>query len=149
MDKTILIVIFALAAFALALIIILYRRGSSYVQWKRTEKGPVNYDTLMQTFVYRVDLTADALFAKLCVPNINDEMKYELSEDRKTITFMMEPGEREPCDLLVEPKGNGCLLRVHRTILFAPNYVGDLPLLMNPFWIHKVQAEPVAYSDFA
>lgn len=146
MARILLMIALTLIAFALAMIVILYDRRIIFTGRKRASKGIVNHDTFMTSFVYRVDLTAAEVFEKLRVPNINDGMKYALSEDRKTITFMMDPGQIEPCDLHLEPCGKGCLLRVRRTRPFAVNNVRDLPYLMDPFWINKVQAEPVAYS---
>lgn len=123
-------------------------RLSAFTRWKRTTKGIVNYDMIMQSFVYRTALLAGELIAKLRIPNIHDEMKYELSEDLRTITFMMDLGEVESCDLYIEPCENGCLFCVRRTKPYAMNNVKDLPYLMNLFWINKVQAEPIDYYEW-
>ena len=148
MWKPVISCLFVLAGIALALLIIFDNRVNSVVRWKRTTKGTVNYDAMMRSFVYRVNLTPGELFEKLRVPNIHDEMKYELSEDRKTITFRQEEWETEPCELQIEPDGDGCLICIRRTKPFAFNNVRDLPYLMDRFWVNKLQARPVDYSEW-
>ncbi len=148
MGKTIVICLLLLAAVFLSVMIIHDSRVSTFFRWKRTTKKIVNYDAKMQSFVYQTILSTEQLFEKLRIPNIHDGMKYELCEDLRTITFMMEGNQRESCDLYIVPFENGCAICVQRTRPFSMSNVQDLPYLMNLFWINKVQAEPVDYYDW-
>ena len=148
MGKTIFICLLALAAVFLSVVIIYDSRVRTISRWKRTTKGIVNYDAKMQSFVYRAGLSAEELIVKLRIPNIHDELKYELSEDLKTITFLMDASQAEPCNLYIAPCENGCVICVRRTKPFSMNNVKDLPYLMNLFWINKLQAEPIDYYEW-
>ena len=135
--KSVLILVFIAAGF--------YFLTSVFSKARRRLNGVVNFDTFHRRFVYRVDLPVQAVVSKLRIPNQNDRMRYELSDDLSQITF---PPGLGTCELRLEPQDDGCILYVRVFERFpdvGPHLVYDV---MNEFWIKKLHAKPIDFYDW-
>ena len=104
--------------------------------------GIVNYDTFMRKYVFSVALDKEEFYSQLKMPNVQDVLKYTLSNDDTVITFMLYNG-KYPYKINVDPFNVSIILRVEQLSLNSKP-----AFYINEFFIKKFNAKPLDFEKY-
>lgn len=143
-------VIFALLPLALILVpitalIILYLVLAPSLQNEQVSGGTVNYDKLMQDYLFKSELSREELLCRLehLPVSAKDKIRCSLDRDTMTLTFSHR-GVSIPYTLTVQEREDGCTVRLHKNVPTGPK--SNIPFYINGFMIEKIGAELLPYS---
>ena len=139
------IYIFVIVFFVVVIPVALYLVLKPMVKCNKLLNGVVNYDAFMRRFIFRVEITKETFYAQLKTPNINDSLKYFLSDDCSIITFTRY-NAKFPYEMFTEEVDESTVLRIEQ----IPKIMGkgNVPYLINEFFIKKFNAKPLEYSKY-
>lgn len=125
--------------------IALYLVLKPMLRQKKLLHGIVNYDTFMRKFVFRIDVTKEEFYSKLKVHNVNDVLEYNFFEEDSVIFTRYNVGF--PYKITVDEFKEYIILKVEQLPLVMDK--GNVPYLINEFFIKKFAAKPIDYQKFA
>lgn len=117
----------------------------TYKNHQKATAGTINYDLTMRKFVYKVNLSGDDIIHKLTTKNIGDNLVCSVSIDRSVLLFSEKGSEREYYFHIQERSGFS-IFRLEQTALVGMQ--SHIPYKLNPFMVHKLQAELIPYSQY-
>lgn len=117
-----------------------------YINHKTVSNGVINYDSTMRKFVYKINLSRQAVITLLKSKNEIDELTCSFNED-ETIINIAEYGSNRKYYFNVLEYNNHSILRLEQvSIIGMRSYV---PYKLNPFIISKLQAEIIPFSQYS
>ena len=132
---------------ALIIPVIIYHEKERYQSYRKHSNGILNHDAGFRRFVYKIDKSADEIWAALKRPNIHTPMKYRFHDADRTIVFYSElpDGYLDITYRLYvsEYDGYSILEVVQVDHLLEKN---KYALLQNEFWCKRLGATPIPYS---
>lgn len=135
-------VIFIIALIiVLAVVLIPYFEALS--KNKKASDGIVNYDVFMRRFCYKIQMTQEEIFKALSVPSVLDEIEYQFDANEAVIIFTVY-NTKLKYRLSITEFSDYSILKAEKIDMFSK---GPEPNLINPFWVRKLNAIPIAYRD--
>lgn len=143
--------IFTVGTFAVVILIIL---GVTIPMFKRHRKatgGIVNYDAAMRKFVYKINLRCDEFVELLtdgsdgCIDVDIDALSCTVDPGGSVIRFSEYGADKEYRFRIQEYDGFS-VLRLEQVALLGMQ--SSIPYKLNPFMVHKLQAEIVPFSEY-
>ena len=134
-------------AFLIAIPVSLYLIFKPGVRQREVSNGVINYDSFMRKFCFSIDATKEEVYSQLNLPNVYDVLEYDLDEENDVITFKRYVGGRYSYRISVD-EAEGChILWVEQ----IPSVMGggNVPCLINEFFIKKLDAKPIDYTETA
>ena len=104
--------------------------------------GIVNYDTFMRKYVFSVALGKEEFYSQLKMPNVQDVLKYTLSNDDTVITFRLYNG-KYPYKINVDAFNESIILRVEQ---LSAN--SKPAFYINEFFVKKFNAKPLDFEKY-
>ena len=104
--------------------------------------GIVNYDTFMRKYVFSVALGKEEFYSQLKMPNVQDVLKYTLSNDDTVITFKLY-NSRYPYKINVDAFNESIVLRVEQ---LSAN--SKPAFYINEFFVKKFNAKPLDFEKY-
>ena len=114
-------------------------------EYKRTTKDVINHDPHMRKFVYKVPLSRDNILSALQTAGSTYELSYTFDPQRSVISFA-EYGAKKNYSLRVLAFSDHSILQLEETALLGMS--SQIPLKLNPFFISKLSAEPLPFSQY-
>ena len=143
MEKIVFLAFFAVLFVVLA-VVVLYTVISNYKKHYSVTGNVVNYDYGMKTFVFKVPHAKEEIIELLKIKNVNDDLEYVFNPEDLHITFSKIGHVDIEYRLLIEEHENYCVLHVENS---RKRYSGgQIPILVNPFFVKKLNAEVAPFS---
>lgn len=139
------IYIFVIVFFIVVIPVALYLVLKPMFQQNKLLNGVVNYDAFMRKFVFRVEITKEIFYARLKSHNSNDSLEYFLSDDCSVITFTRY-NSKYPYKMFTEEVDESIVLRIEQIPRIMDR--GNVPYLINEFFIKKFNAKPLEYRNY-
>ncbi len=107
--------------------------------------GIINYDTTMRKFVYKVNLSSEDMINLLKIKNDIDELSCTFDFDKSVIKFS-DYGSHRDYYFQVEECNGFSILKLEQVDLIGMS--SHVPYKLNPFMVHKLQAEIIPFSQY-
>ena len=134
-------------AFLITIPVSIYLIFRPAARQRQVSSGVINYDAFMKKFCFSIDATKQEVYSQLNLPNVYDVLEYDLDEENDVITFKRYVGGRYPYRIFVD-EVEGChILWVEQFPLVMGG--GNVPYLINEFFIKKLGAKPIDYTETA
>ena len=115
-----------------------------YVNHYRVTGGTRNYNATMSRFIYRVNAAPDEIISSLVKRDAGDDLECRKC-DGGTVEFSYF-GSSMKYLYMIEDRGEYSVLRLERANRIAMQ--SSIPLLLNPFIVSKLDAEPMPISEY-
>ena len=107
--------------------------------------GIINYDSTMRKFVYKINLSYQQVVDLLNEKNDVDELSCTFDFDRAIIRFS-EYGSHREYYFQIQECSDFSILRLEQVELIGMQ--SQIPYKLNPFFVSKLQAEIVSFSQY-
>lgn len=131
------LLIFALIAVAVAFIVIAFTKKN-----RVPVNSVINYDPMLNTFLYSVNTDKNGIITMLSLPNVN-ELKYTFDKENMVITFTVY-NQLIGYKVNISENNGVCMLTLKCTET-DPTVKRPQPFLINSFITKKLNAIPFAY----
>ena len=134
-----------IALFFIATLLVLFLIFKPVSKDRKARNNVTNFDLLTQHYCFILTNDQSNAINQLATRNINDILEYVFDADCKTIVFKRF-GASVECKLSFYIVENKTYLKVSRVKLL--HATGNIPLMINRFFIEKIGAIPVDYTHF-
>ena len=137
--------IVSILLFIIAIPLVLFLIFKPVMADKKARNNVNNSDLSRQHYCFVLDCTQAEALDKLSVRNVGDFLEYDLSKDGITLVFSHLGAEIEH-QLSFYVVDNKTYLKVSRVKRISTQ--SNIPLMVNRFFVEKLGAVPVDYSQF-
>ncbi len=134
-----------IALFILAIPLALFLIFKPVIEDKKVRNNVMNSDPLTQHYCFVLDCNQTEALDKLSIHNVNDILEYTLDTNRLLIVFS-HLGASIEHKLFFYVVENKTYLKVSRVKFMHSR--SNIPLMINRFFVEKIDAVPVDYSYF-
>lgn len=136
---------FAIFFFAILISLVLGTIIPTYKKHRNTTGGIINYDSAMRKFVYKINLSYQQAVDLLNTKNDVDELSCTFDFEKAIIRFSEYASHRDYYFQIQESSGFS-ILKLEQVKLIGMQ--SSVPYKLNPFFISKLQAEIVPFSQY-
>lgn len=132
---------------ALLLLIIFGHNGELWNRYRKSANGVCNHDPQLREFLYRTDLSPDAVRGRLLREFRVPRFSYRFEPETNRITFSSDiPNGSAPVSYFVHLTGQGSGTAI-RVVQADHRESKHYSYLQNEFWHQLAGAEPISYQD--
>lgn len=106
----------------------------------------INYDTMMQRFIYKVYMSEEEIINALKEQYETDELFCEFDFDKTIIKISQYYGETLEYFFEIKVLDEYSILKLNRVTLIGMK--SDIPFKLNPFFVKKLNAELIPYAQY-
>lgn len=115
-----------------------------YKEHRDATGSVINHDTFMRKFIYKVSLSRNEIMRILQVANARDNLSCFYDSSQSILTFSA-PLDHQRYLLQIDEYDSYCILKLENAARIVMR--SSIPMKLNPFFVAKLQAEPVPFSE--
>jgi len=116
-----------------------------YKNHYRATGNVVNYDSMMQKYVYKVYMSKENIISTLKEKNDIDDLSFKFDFE-KSIVKISEYGSSREYFFDIKEYDGYSILKLNQVSLFVMS--SQIPYKLNPFMVNKLNAEPIPFAQY-